>query len=296
MLTKCRYFTYKTLIYCPQNGIMSYHFEDRDMTTKTYELVVKTNVDLSKIYKMIGGYITGHSQIKESCEGDYPYDQDDVMEQYSDDTKSSNLYYHWWHKNACFKGDYNDTPFALTAGVKSFHDSNFESIIFSGHETEAQVRERIKAQFFKKFNVIVDKLDNSTLIEEVKVRIDSDAFNEHYTRKYCYELLKEYEMYEKMFSGYVINKVEIDSDESLKNSITFYLNTPPDDEGILHNVIDRIEELIENYEQLMIALGMEDVYYFPKTIEDAIENHTNFKIIGVDLIEYVTESNTVHLL
>lgn len=86
------------------------------MTTKTYELVVKTNVDLSKIYKMIGGYITGHSQIKESCEGDYPYDQDDVMEQYSDDTKSSNLYYHWWHKNACFKGDYNDTAFALTAG------------------------------------------------------------------------------------------------------------------------------------------------------------------------------------
>ena len=110
---------------------MSYHFEDRDMTTKTYELVVKTNVDISKIYKMIGGYITGHSQIKESCEGDYPYDQDDVMEQYSDDTKSSNLYYDWWHKNTCFKGDYNDTPFALTAGVKSFYDSNFSSIIFS---------------------------------------------------------------------------------------------------------------------------------------------------------------------
>jgi hypothetical protein len=266
------------------------------MTTKTYEIVVQTNQDLSEIYEAIGGYITGHAKRKESCEGDYPYGTDDVMANYAAKTKDTNIYYNWWCKNACFKGAYNDTPFDLITGVQAFHDSNFPRIIFSGHESDSEVRAKIKDQFFKKFNVIVDTIDNSTLIDEVKVRIDSDAFTEQYSRKYCYELLKEYEMHEKMFSGYVINKVNVDTNVGVKSAITFYVNSAPKNtEEFLDNLMSRIEDLVKDYNQMMVLSEMEKYCFYTETIEDVLEFPKNFQIVGVDLIEHVTESRTIQL-
>lgn len=260
------------------------------MTTKTYELVVKTNQDVSNIHHLIGGYISTHVAKQESCEGGEYFSSEDIMAGYAHSTKATSPYHDWWNQHICFKGERNDKPYDSSSGAKSFHDANFESIIFSGHETEAQVRETIKAQFFKKFNVIVDKLDNSTLIEEVKVRIDSDAFNEQYSRKYCYKLLKEYEMHEKMFSGYVINKVEVASNTAVKRAITFYLDTAPDQE-IIADMLARIRHFIHNYDQIMIETDMANIWYCDP-LEELLENPTTFEIIGVDLIEHVTKSNT----
>lgn len=266
------------------------------MTTKTYEIVVRTNQDIREIYHLIGGYISSHVAKKVNCEGDCSHDVEDVMAAYATKTQADNPYYSWWRKNTCFKGADNDQPYELCSGVKSFYDSNFPSIIFSGHESDSEVRSKIKSQFFKKFEVIVDTIDNSTLIDEVKVRIDSDAFTEQYSRKYCYELLKEYEMHEKMFSGYVINKIEVDNHNGMKNAITFYVKSAPNNtEEFLDNLMGRIEELVTNYNQLMVVTDMANHCYYTATIEEALVDPKNFRIVGVDLIEHVTESRTIHL-
>jgi hypothetical protein len=266
------------------------------MTTKTYEIVVKTNQDIREIYHAIGGYISSHVAKKVVCEGDCSHGVEDVMAAYATEKQAENTYYSWWRKNTCFKGADNDEPYALCSGVKSFYDSNFPHIIFSGHELDSEVRAKIKSQFFKKFYVIVDKIDNSTLIDEVKVRIDSNAFTGQYSRPYCYELLKEYEMQEKMFSGYVINKIEVDNHQGMKNAITFYVNAvPKNTDEFLDNLMGRIEDLVKNYNQLMVVTDMANQCYYTETIEDALADPKNFQIVGVDLIEHVTESRTIHL-
>lgn len=266
------------------------------MITKTYEIVVRTNQDIREIYHLIGGYISSHVAKKVNCEGDCSHDVEDVMAAYATETQSNNSYYSWWRKNTCFKGADNDQPYELCSGVKSFYDSNFPNIIFSGHESDSEVRSKIKSQFFKKFEVIVDTIDNSMLIDEVKVRIDSDAFTEQYSRKYCYELLKEYEIHEKMFSGYVINKIEVDNHNGMNNAITFYVKSAPNNtEEFLDNLMGRIEELVTNYNQLMVVTDMANHCYYTATIEEALADPKNFRIVGVDLIEHVTESRTIHL-
>lgn len=264
------------------------------MTARTYELVVTTNQNVRDIYHFIGGYISTHVEKKQSF-GDGIYNSsEDIMAAYAVNTKETSPYHDWWNNHICFKGDSNDKPYDLSVAKKSFHDSNFQSIIFDGHETEKQVRETIKAQFFKKFNIIVDKIDNSTLIDEVKVRIDSDAFTEQYSRKYCYEILQEYEMYEKMFSGYVVNKVEVESDTDLNRSITFYLDTAPTLE-IVTDMISRIRYFVDNYDKIMIETDMANIWYCD-SLDTLLENPATFDVVGVDLIEHITESTSKKMI
>lgn len=265
------------------------------MTTKTYELVVKINQNVRDIYHLIGGYITGHVEKKEFCDGECSFDVEDVMAQYSAETKDSNPYYFWWNKNTCFKGENNTRPYMSCASMKPFYDSNFPSIIFSGNKTDTQVREKIKAQFFKKFDTIIDKVDNSRLIDEIKVRIDSDAFTEQYSRKYCYELLKEYEMLEKMFSGYVINKIESTNDDQVHSAITFFLKEEPT-KNIVDDLIARIYYLINNYEELMKLTNMENKCFYSEKLSEMLDDPFNFQVIGVDLVEHVTTSKIKNII
>lgn len=265
------------------------------MSANSYELIVTTNRDISRLYHFLGGYITGHVEEKKFFDGECSYDVEDVMSAYAMATSDIYPDFLWWHESTCFKGKNNSEPYSLTSSINSFYDKNFPDIIFSISDSDQTVRNIIKEQFFKKFNKIVDPIDNSTLINEVKVLIDSNVFTEHFTKSYCQSILEEYENHEKMFSGYVIDKVNFIPEQLGKNAITFYLKYEPTKE-IVNNMINRIHYFIEHYEELMILTDMHEHCHFSDTISEVIEDPFNFKVLFVDIVEHVTISKSKRIV
>lgn len=261
------------------------------MTKKSYELIVNTNRDISELYKMLGAYITSHIEKKSSCEGDYPFDCDDVIEAYTESNRDTYPDYLWWHNNTEFKGRNNEDPYLLTSGKGSFYDKNFPDIIFSVGDSDEYVRSQIKAQIFKKFNTIVDPVDNSTLIDEVKVLIDSDVFTTRFTEEYCHAVVEDYNTMEKVFAGYVIEKVEVPPEISDASSMVIFLKQEPTKE-LVENMIARIHQFVDNYEAILAETDMENKCFCDTTIEEVITDPANFKVVFVELIEHVTESTT----
>lgn len=255
------------------------------MTTKSYELLVHTNRNLDQLYRFIGGFISVHYDIRASDE-DYP-DVDQIMASHANET--NHVDYQWWKDNIEFKGRSNTTPFSNVYRVNSFYDKNFPHIVFSAHETDEFVRSTIKKEFFRKFNQVVDEVDGATLIEEVKMLIDSNVFTERFNLQYCNEIVAEYELFEKMFAHYVIEKIEFSTKNNACSTLVFYLKNEPTKE-IVDNVIVRIQYFIDNYAELMIDTKMDDYNFFPATIEEAIEDPDNFKVLFVELVEHVTQS------
>lgn len=265
------------------------------MIKKSYELIVNTNQDISQLYNMLGAYITSHIEKKSSCEGDYPFDCDDVIAEYTERNRDTYPDYLWWHVHTQFKGRNNEDPYLLASGKGSFYDKNFPDIIFSVGDTDEYVRSQIKAQIFKKFNAIVDPVDNSTLIDEVKVLIESDIFTTRFTKEYCHAVVEDYNTMEKVFAGYVVDKVEVPSDISDKSSMVIFLEKEPSKE-IIENMIARIHQFIDNYETILAEMDSEIKYFFEPTIEEVITDPANFKVMFVELLEHVTESTTKKLL
>lgn len=257
------------------------------MTTKSYELLVHTNRNLDQLYRFIGGFISVHYDIRASDE-DYP-DVDQIMASHANET--NHVDYQWWKDNIEFKGRSNTTPFSNVYRVNSFYDKNFPHIVFSAHETDEFVRSTIKNQFFKKFNKVVDDVDGSTLIEEVKMLIDSNVFTERFTEQYCNELVEEYAMFEKMFANYVIEKVEDSTKINACSTLVFYLKNEPTKE-IVDNLIARIHYFIDNYAELMIETQMDNYNFFPASIEEGVENPDEFKVLFVELVEHITHTTT----
>ena len=261
------------------------------MTKKSYELIVNTNRDISQLYKMLGAYITSNIEKKSSCEGDYPYDTDDIIAAYTENNHTAYPDYFWWHVNTQFKGRNNEDPYLLASGKGSFYDKNFPDIIFSVGDTDEYVRSQIKAQIFKKFDAIVDPVDNSTLIDEVKVLIESDVFTTRFTKEYCHAVVEDYNTMEKLFAGYVVDKVEVPSEISDRSSMVIFLKQEPTKE-LVENMIARIHQFIDNYETILAEMDSEIKYFFEPTIEEVITDPANFKVVFVELVEHVTESNT----
>lgn len=265
------------------------------MTKKSYELIINTNRDIRQLYGMLGAYITSHNEIKISCEGDYPFDTDDIIAGYTEEHLAIYPDYLWWNANTQFKGRNNHDPYLLASGKGSFYDRNFPDIIFSVGDTDDYVRSQIKAQIFKKFNTIVDPVDNSTLIDEVKVLIESDVFTARFTEEYCHAVLEDYNTMEKVFAGYVVDTVEVPSEISDSSSMVIFLEKEPTKE-IVENMIARIYQFIDKYEAIVAETSSGFKYLFESTIDEVITHPANFKVVSVELVEHVTESTTKKLV
>lgn len=261
------------------------------MTTKSYELLIHTNRNLDHIYRFIGGFVSTYYDNSPSGD-DYP-DVDCIMASHANETNHPD--YQWWKANVEFKGRTNSSPFDKLSNLKSFYDKNFPNIVFAAQDSDEFVRDTIKKQFFRKFNQVVDDVDGATLIEEVKMLIDSNVFTERFNLQYCNEILAEYELFEKMFAHYVIEKVELSTKTNTCSTLVFYLKNEPTKE-IVDNVIARIQYFIDNYAELMIETKMDDYNFFPATIEEAIEDPDNFKVLFVEMVEHVTQSTTKRIL
>lgn len=271
------------------------------MTKKSYELIINTNRDIRQLYGMLGAYITSHNEIKTSCEGDYPFDTDDIIAGYTEEHLDTYPDYFWWNASTQFKGHNNKEPYLLASGKGSFYDKNFPDIIFSVGDTDEYVRSKIKAEIFKRFNAIVDPVDNSTLIDEVNVLIDSDVFTARFTEEYCHAVVEDYNTMEKVFSGYVVDKVEVPSEISDSSSMVIFLAKEPTKE-IVENMITRIHQFIDNYEAIVAETSSGFRYFFESgideviTIDAVLTDPANFKVLSVELVEHVTESTTKKLV
>jgi len=210
------------------------------MHSQKHELIFTCNEDISNRYELIAAYITGVFPYID-CDEDYDEGLD---------------FFYMKLLNGYSIGDNvvseTESRYSRIYHPLSFFDKSFPHILFPFHTSDDEAVALIKQELFKKFNTEI-ALDDLSLIDEAIVRLESNAFNEIYTREYCNQVKSDFDMLNICFSRFKLDKEYLPlskSDKTYMFSIEFK-NEPTQD--IIDEMVHRFNHFVENFPSIIAS-------------------------------------------